>query len=98
MFTALYLLFSITAITEIHPYEFIYTDFRTPEKIQFVKAKGLEHPFDTISRLKILMSIIKSTHKDGCGLDLANLKITGDVKDYFPLHEELERHVSHSHE
>lgn len=53
----------------------------------YKKAHGLNHPFSTSTRLKLLSLMLKE-------MNLDYLKSVGSVKFYFPLHEDEKREVN----
>ena len=71
------------------PYEYIYAKFDTdPDLIGLYKnATGQNHPFSTITRLKLINMIIEMpVEKAGCGIDMGKYEVEGQIIRYFPLH------------
>ena len=75
-------------ITAIEPYKFIYSQFSAVEDEGqlplFSHADNLNHPFGSVHRLKLLISIIETD----AGHNLSNLMHSGNIGGYFPLMDE----------
>src|SRR3546814_993302 len=53
---------------------------------------GLDHPFDSVSRIKLIMDIIqKPRNTNGVGFVLKRKLINKRILAYYPLHDDEER-------
>ena len=75
--------------SKYNPYDHIYVSYNDDPRLEplWKCADGLNHPFSSTSRIKLLMTIITSSDERGCGLDLEKLKSVGAILAYFPLPE-----------
>ena len=74
-------------ITTIEPYQFIYSSMPNadPRVLPlFAHADGMSHPFGSMLRMKLLLSIISND----CGINLHALIQNGVIISYFPLRDE----------
>merc|ERR1719230_1285955 len=72
------------------PYEYIFAKFdQDPDLVVlYKKAPGLNHPFSTTQRIKLMLMIIEGPKdKKGCDINIAKCIEVGDVLQFFPLHE-----------
>ena len=76
-------------ITALNPYEYIYAPYEREEKYHqlYERAPGLNHPFRSVDRIKLVLIILESDEDWGCGLELYNLKNLGSILAYYPMRE-----------
>mmetsp|Transcript_32767 Transcript_32767/g.47312 ORF Transcript_32767/g.47312 Transcript_32767/m.47312 type:complete len:789 (-) Transcript_32767:186-2552(-) len=87
------------SISPISPYQFIYHKYIQEKADMFAKGSGLNHPFSSIIRIKLIYEIILSNDDDCCGLNMRNLlKDSKGMANYnnsilacFPLHDLISR-------
>ena len=79
--------------TQFRPYESIYLPYSRKSRTLFENtvfpAKGEEHPFASIHRLKLLRGILEGRNDYCCKIDLDRLSSTapGKAPAFFPLHQ-----------
>ncbi|CAM9908057.1 unnamed protein product [Heterosigma akashiwo] len=74
-------------ITRRRPYEGHHAPFSRDLQIKdlFIRARGLDHPFSNINRVKLMVDIIED--KDMCDIDVESLLDTKALLGFFPLHD-----------
>mmetsp|Transcript_21771 Transcript_21771/g.36403 ORF Transcript_21771/g.36403 Transcript_21771/m.36403 type:complete len:780 (+) Transcript_21771:27-2366(+) len=79
--------------TRFTPYEFIYASYDDSKRNMFKRANGLQHPFSSTLRIKLIYDIISNDEEDCCSLNLRRMKADGSnsLKSFFPLHGEEQR-------
>jgi hypothetical protein len=63
------------------------------ENIQYSCPHHLPHPFSVVTRLKLMLALLRSP--DCCGFPLEAMKLEGSIKYFFPLHDPVEREVTY---
>lgn len=78
-------------ITNIDPYEFIYTDFRFDEDVSLYKVWPNNCIFRGVDRIKLISSIIAARlADDGAHIDVYRLIKDKCMMGFFPLHDMVE--------
>ncbi|CAM9404304.1 unnamed protein product [Ectocarpus sp. 13 AM-2016] len=80
-------------ITMYRPHELIYGKYGTSQRLtpMFACKAGLEHPFSSMHRIKLLRRMVESTEADGCGINVSVLMRNDALKAFFPFHQETVR-------
>jgi hypothetical protein len=84
-------------ISPLHPYEFIYINYSRDKKEMFTNAKGYNHPFSDIIRVKLILSIISSIDSGCCSMNLDKLLANKSIVSYYPLHNDDARTILTKH-
>jgi hypothetical protein len=75
------------------PYDHIFAPYTRRVHHYFRRRAGLNHPFDRLTRLKLMERLLQSdveqdkTKQGGAGLKLSDMKKRGEIHDYFALHD-----------
>lgn len=77
----------VPSITSLHPYQFIYGDYKAERDHLFCKPYPYAHPFTASHRIKLIYSILESKTENCCGLHLEKLLASGSILAYYPLHD-----------
>ena len=90
--------FSINAdakFSKINPYTHIYGKYDQAPDLQpmYKREGGLAHPFQNLTRIKLIQLILESKEAFGARLEpLAKMKAEGRLAAYYPLHDRPHLH------
>ncbi|CAN0416237.1 unnamed protein product [Pylaiella littoralis] len=76
-------------ITMYRPHEYVYGKYSTSKRLAhlFACKPGMEHPFSSVHRIKLLRRMVESTQADGCGINISVLMRNDALKAFFPFHD-----------